>query len=404
MPDHETLKGAELRVFRRKANDSFHNLVENQQHIETLASSINKPHRIDIYEIIRPSTPTQESITRLIDTRYITDLSKSKWESFDIHPAVHRWRNRPQTNFGLEVHYTDHKRQKPLLKHVRLRRSPEGVPDTDWHSEQPLLIAYSDDGKGAPSRRKRNAQDVDDEENDVDPPVNEADMTEEERRAARRAERKQQRQKAGKKRNRRKNQCKRHPLYVDFKDVGWSDWIIAPPGYDAYFCHGDCPFYLPDHLNATNHAIVQTLVHSVDPQAAPSPCCVPTELSDIAMLYLDEFQKVTLKNYQDMVVLACGCRWTAVTMETRCYGTVVLKLVSWHLYLFIKNKHVTVTSLYVHVNSLLGSNVFGSKLVAMVSLRFHGNSLSRHHCVSMDTGCYGTAASVVHQSAYDPPD
>ena len=309
IPNDESLKGAELRIFRRKANDSFRNLNENQEHLEHIASSINQPHRIDIYEIIRPSLDaSQESITRLIDTRYITDLSKSKWESFDIHPAVHRWRNRPHTNFGLEVHYTDHKRHKPLIRHVRLRREvTEGAPDTDWYSEQPLLVAYSDDGKGAPSsRRKRSAHDNNDD-NEVEPVVNEAEMTEEERRAYKKEERRQRRQRAGKKKK-RKNQCRRHPLYVDFKDVGWSDWIIAPPGYDAYFCHGDCPFYLPDHLNATNHAIVQRLVHSVDPQAAPSPCCVPTELSDIAMLYLDEFQKVTLKNYQDMVVLACGCR------------------------------------------------------------------------------------------------
>ena len=61
-------------------------------------------------------------------------------------------------------------------------------------------------------------------------------------------------------------------------------------------------------MNTTNHAIVQTLVHSFNPQAAPSPCCVPTELSDIVLLYLDEFEKVTLKNYQDMMVEACGCR------------------------------------------------------------------------------------------------
>ena len=24
--------------------------------------------------------------------------------------------------------------------------------------------------------------------------------------------------------------CKRHPLNVDFAEVGWNDWIVAPPG------------------------------------------------------------------------------------------------------------------------------------------------------------------------------
>ncbi len=37
-------------------------------------------------------------------------------------------------------------------------------------------------------------------------------------------------------------------------------------------------------------------------------CCVPTELSPISMLYLDEYEKVVLKNYENMVVEGCGCR------------------------------------------------------------------------------------------------
>jgi bone morphogenetic protein 2/4 len=35
---------------------------------------------------------------------------------------------------------------------------------------------------------------------------------------------------------------------------------------------------------------------------------VPTELSPISMLYLDEYEKVVLKNYENMVVEGCGCR------------------------------------------------------------------------------------------------
>nr|AAB27336.1 bone morphogenetic protein-4, xBMP-4 [Xenopus laevis, Peptide Partial, 101 aa] [Xenopus laevis] len=101
--------------------------------------------------------------------------------------------------------------------------------------------------------------------------------------------------------------CRRHSLYVDFSDVGWNDWIVAPPGYQAFYCHGDCPFPLADHLNSTNHAIVQTLVNSVN-SSIPKACCVPTELSAISMLYLDEYDKVVLKNYQEMVVEGCGCR------------------------------------------------------------------------------------------------
>ena len=39
------------------------------------------------------------------------------------------------------------------------------------------------------------------------------------------------------------------------------DWIIAPEGYEAYYCFGECSFPLNQHMNATNHAIVQTLMN-----------------------------------------------------------------------------------------------------------------------------------------------
>lgn len=83
---------------------------------------------------------------------------------------------------------------------------------------------------------------------------------------------------------------------------------MAPPGYEAYACMGGCRFPLADHMNATNHAIVQSLVHSVRPNAVPEPACVPTDLSPISMLYLDEYGVVVLKNYENMVIEGCGCR------------------------------------------------------------------------------------------------
>ncbi|XP_071390493.1 protein DVR-1 [Centroberyx affinis] len=104
------------------------------------------------------------------------------------------------------------------------------------------------------------------------------------------------------------NVCKPRRLYIDFKDVGWQDWIIAPQGYMANYCHGECPFPLSESLNGTNHAILQTLVHSLDPHGTPEPCCVPIRLSPISMLYYDNNDNVVLRHYQDMVVDECGCR------------------------------------------------------------------------------------------------
>ncbi|XP_060909110.1 protein DVR-1 [Labrus mixtus] len=104
------------------------------------------------------------------------------------------------------------------------------------------------------------------------------------------------------------NVCKARRLFIDFKDVGWQDWIIAPQGYMANYCNGECPFPLSESLNGTNHAILQTLVHSLDPHGTPQPCCVPIRLSPISMLYYDNNDNVVLRHYQDMVVDECGCR------------------------------------------------------------------------------------------------
>jgi len=101
--------------------------------------------------------------------------------------------------------------------------------------------------------------------------------------------------------------CQRKTLYVSFRDLGWQDWIIAPDGYAAFFCHGECSFPLSPHMNATNHAIVQTLVHLMYPNQVPKPCCAPTKLSSIMVLYFDDNANVILKKYRNMIVKSCGC-------------------------------------------------------------------------------------------------
>ncbi|XP_030418784.1 bone morphogenetic protein 4 [Gopherus evgoodei] len=257
VPENEVITSAELRLYRE------------QQEARSPAWERGS-HRINIYEVLKPPPAHGQVITRLLDTRLVHH-NVSRWESFDVSPAVLRWTQDQQPNHGLAVEVT------PLLPapagpgtHVRISRSlPQG--DGDWAQLRPLLVTFSHDGRGhALTRRARRSA-------------------------------KHQRPRKNKK------NCRRHALYVDFSDVGWNDWIVAPPGYQAFYCHGDCPFPLADHLNSTNHAIVQTLVNSVN-ASIPKACCVPTELSAISMLYLDEYDKVVLKNYQEMVVEGCGCR------------------------------------------------------------------------------------------------
>ncbi|MGH0170031.1 UNVERIFIED_CONTAM: hypothetical protein FKN15_058376 [Acipenser sinensis] len=256
IPGEELITSAELRIFRNQVRDA-------------IANSSSGYHRINIYEVIKPASSSKEPITRLLDTRLVQH-SQSKWESFDVSPAVMRWIMHGHANHGfmVEVVHLDTE-GKDSKKHVRISRSLH-VDEESWPQVRPLLVTFSHDGKGHVLHKR------------------------------------EKRQGKPKQKKRLKASCRRHPLYVDFSDVGWNDWIVAPPGYHAFYCQGECPFPLADHLNSTNHAIVQTLVNSVNSNI-PKACCVPTELSAISMLYLDEYEKVVLKNYQDMVVEGCGC-------------------------------------------------------------------------------------------------
>merc|ERR1712038_1276119 len=105
----------------------------------------------------------------------------------------------------------------------------------------------------------------------------------------------------------RNRHCQKRVFRVSFQDLGWEEGIIAPDDYQAFYCHGECSFPLNTHMNATNHAIVQTLVHLMQPSQVPKPCCAPKRLSAISVLYFDESSNVILKKYQNMVVKSCGC-------------------------------------------------------------------------------------------------
>ncbi|XP_001603269.2 bone morphogenetic protein 7 [Nasonia vitripennis] len=102
-------------------------------------------------------------------------------------------------------------------------------------------------------------------------------------------------------------QCLLHTLYVRFRELEFDRMIVAPDGYDAQFCAGECHFPLSDHHNATNHAIIQTLVHFLQPGRVPQACCVPTQLDPMTVIYSRDGRNHVLKRYHNMIIRGCGC-------------------------------------------------------------------------------------------------
>ena len=39
-----------------------------------------------------------------------------------------------------------------------------------------------------------------------------------------------------------KTSCKRRSMYINFEEIGWKKWIIAPAGFEAYYCGGQCGY------------------------------------------------------------------------------------------------------------------------------------------------------------------
>ncbi|XP_034537897.1 growth/differentiation factor 10 [Notolabrus celidotus] len=103
--------------------------------------------------------------------------------------------------------------------------------------------------------------------------------------------------------------CSRRNLRVDFADIGWSEWVIAPKAFDAYYCAGTCGFPMPKVARPSNHATIQSIVRAVGIiPGVPEPCCVPDKMSPLAVLYQDESRNPVLKIYPNMSVQSCSCR------------------------------------------------------------------------------------------------
>uniref|UniRef100_A0A3B5MHG4 Growth/differentiation factor 10 n=1 Tax=Xiphophorus couchianus TaxID=32473 RepID=A0A3B5MHG4_9TELE len=103
--------------------------------------------------------------------------------------------------------------------------------------------------------------------------------------------------------------CSRRNLRVDFADIGWNEWVIAPESFDAYYCAGACGFPMPQAARPSNHATIQSIVRAVGIiPGIPEPCCVPESMSPLAVLFREESRNLVLKVYPNMSVQSCSCR------------------------------------------------------------------------------------------------
>ncbi|XP_050978830.1 bone morphogenetic protein 7a [Labeo rohita] len=272
IPAGETVTAAELRIYK----DFVHERYENET------------FRVSVFQVLQQQ-PKRELY--LLDSRMVW-AAEEGWLVFDLTVTTNHWVINPGQNLGLQLSLETAHGERINPRKAGLVGS--GGPQ----NKQPFMVAFLK-ASGIHLRSVRSAsgnkQRGHHRSKNPKPSVAASQVA---LKTAEAAEGASVDPKQG---------CKKHELYVSFRDLGWQDWIIAPEGYAAYYCEGECVFPLNSYMNATNHAIVQTLVHFINPETVPKPCCAPTQLHGISVLYFDDSSNVILKKYRNMVVRACGC-------------------------------------------------------------------------------------------------
>ncbi|NXM66636.1 INHBC protein, partial [Serilophus lunatus] len=103
--------------------------------------------------------------------------------------------------------------------------------------------------------------------------------------------------------------CCRQEFFVDFKEIGWEDWIIQPAGYHMNYCTGLCPLHMAGipGLAASFHTAVLNRIKAASAAAAVDSCCVPTQRRPLSLLYYDRDSNIVKTDIPDMIVDSCGC-------------------------------------------------------------------------------------------------
>lgn len=103
------------------------------------------------------------------------------------------------------------------------------------------------------------------------------------------------------------SKCRLRPMEVSFKDLGWHKWVIAPDKFTTGYCEGSCDFPLKSPTQATNHAIIQSMMALKYPDQFPKPLCAPYETSSLSVLFNVDSNTI-LKTYSKMIVKSCSCQ------------------------------------------------------------------------------------------------
>ncbi|CAK6956730.1 nodal-related 2 [Scomber scombrus] len=254
------------------------------------------------------SCQEQQLVGLLTESSLVT--SSQSWKVFNMTSPLLSWLRQRSTA------RIRHKRVSRRRKAVKTKRGLS-LPDQPIHvassrreqdvSDRALLVVFSHTGSDENSKAKASLLQTAEQSKFLSP----AEIKKNHRPKRRRSKRGQREQTARSphmsRRGSEKPLCRRVDMHVDFNQIGWGSWIIFPKRYNAYRCEGSCPGPLGEDLNPTNHAYMQSLLKHYYPDRVASPCCTPTKMSPLSMLYYENGEML-LQHHEDMIVDECGCQ------------------------------------------------------------------------------------------------
>lgn len=211
--------------------------------------------RIDVYQIMEFTDSDQRPRRRLVDS-HVVPFGTDRAVHFHFHEVVSYWQEHPHRNYGIEV----------LIDSSQFsRRSPDANIFEDNGGMSALLRLEN----GFETRRKRNIE------------------------GGCRSD---------------EGLCCKFPHRVDFEEIGLH-WIVYPKSFFTHQCVGRCPESSIMSLAVNDVAVIRSSLHMLNESIHPAPCCVPTKLSNLTIMYMTDGDSpvLNLYEYPDFIVEECGC-------------------------------------------------------------------------------------------------
>ena len=109
--------------------------------------------------------------------------------------------------------------------------------------------------------------------------------------------------------------CCPHSLKINFRQLPGFDWILEPSEIDIFMCKGDCHYAQftahghHQHNPATNHALFQGYLHTINKRLVPKLCCTPSKLEAIQVVHYDQDNpaQLTTTKWEGAIVKECAC-------------------------------------------------------------------------------------------------